>query len=61
MHGGQKMLSCLVASNSAQPHGLYPARPLCPREFPGKNIGVVAISFSNVNMQFFKGGNIYIC
>ena len=27
-------------------HGLYPARFLCPWDFPSKNIGVVAISFS---------------
>ena len=27
------------------PHGLKPTRLLCPRDFPGKNTGVVAISF----------------
>ena len=27
-------------SDSLQPHGLYPARLLCPWDFPGKNIGV---------------------
>ena len=26
-------------SSSLQPHGLYPARLLCPWDFPGKNIG----------------------
>ena len=29
-----------VVSNSLQPHGLYPARPLCPWDFSGKNAGV---------------------
>ena len=32
--------SGLVVSNSLQPHGLYPARPLHPWDFPGKNTGV---------------------
>ena len=27
-------------SDSLQPHGLYPARLLCPWNFPGKNTGV---------------------
>ena len=26
-----------VVSNSLWPHGLYPSRPLCPWDFPGKN------------------------
>ena len=34
------VLSCSVASNTLQPPGLYPARLLCPWDFPGKNIGV---------------------
>ena len=29
-----------------QPHGLWPVRLLCPWDSPGKNTGVVAISFS---------------
>ena len=33
-------------SNSLRPHGLKPARVLCPWDFPGKNTGVVAISQS---------------
>ena len=33
-----------VMSNSLWPHGLQPARTLCPWDFPGKNTG--AISFS---------------
>ena len=32
--------ACSVMSDSSQPHGLYPARFLCPRNFPGKNTGV---------------------
>ena len=31
---------CSVASDSSQPHGLYPTRLLCPWHSPGKNIGV---------------------
>ena len=37
------MQACQVASvvsNSLQPRGLYPARPLCPWDSPGKNTGV---------------------
>ena len=31
---------CSVMSSSLRPHGLYPARLLCPWDFPGKNTGV---------------------
>ena len=34
------MLSCSVVSDSLQPHGLYPARLLCPWDFLGKNTGM---------------------
>ena len=34
------MLSHEVLSDSLRPHGLQPARLLCPRHFPGKNTGV---------------------
>ena len=34
------LLSCSVVSDSFQPHGPYPARLLCPWDFPGKNTGV---------------------
>ena len=40
-------ISCSVVSNSLWPHGLQPARLLCPWDSPGKNTGVAAISFSN--------------
>ena len=33
-------VSCSVVSNSLRPHGLQPARLLCPWNFPGKNTGV---------------------
>ena len=33
-------VSYSVMSNSWQPHGLYPARLLCPWDSPGKNTGV---------------------
>ena len=32
--------SCSVVSASLRPHGLWPARLLCPWDFPGKNTGV---------------------
>ena len=34
------MLSHSVMSKSLQPHGPYPARLLCPWNFPGKNTRV---------------------
>ena len=34
------MLSHSVMSDSLWPHGLYPARLLCPWNFPGKNTGM---------------------
>ena len=34
------VFSCSVVSNSLWPHGLYPARLLCPQDFLGKNTGV---------------------
>ena len=35
-----RMLSRSVKSDSLQPHGLQPTRPLCPWNSPGKNTGV---------------------
>ena len=35
-----KCVSCSAVSDSLQPHGLQPARPLCPWNSPGKNTGV---------------------
>ena len=36
---------CSVMSNSFQPYGLQPARPLCPWDFPGRNAGVSCHAF----------------
>ena len=36
----QMILGCSVLSDSLQPHGLQPARLLCPWDYPGKNTGV---------------------
>ena len=33
-------VSCSVMSDSLQPHGLQPAKLLCPWNFPGKNTGM---------------------
>ena len=40
-----------VVSDSVRPHRRQPTRLLCPWESPGKNTGVVAISFSNACMH----------
>ena len=40
-----------VMSDSVQPHRRQPTRLLCPWDSPGKNTGVVAISFSNACMH----------
>ena len=34
------VFSCLVMSDALWPHGLQPARLLCPWDFPGKSTGV---------------------
>ena len=48
MHESEKWKSsCQVTSDSSWPHGLQPTRLLHPWDFPGKNTGWVAISFSN--------------
>ena len=38
------MLSHSVVSDSLQPHGLQPAKLLCPWDSPGTNIGVGSLS-----------------
>ena len=43
--------SCSAMSDSLQPHRLQPARLLCPSDSPGKNTGVVGISFSRESYQ----------
>ena len=39
-------VSCSIVSDSLRPHGLKPARLLCPWDSPGKKTRVVAIPFS---------------
>ena len=39
-HSESESVSCSVLSDSLRPHGLYPARLLCPWNSPGKNTGV---------------------
>ena len=34
------IVSCSVVSDSLRPHGLWPARLLCPWDSPGKNTGM---------------------
>ena len=40
-----------AVSNSVRPHGLEPARLLCPRDFPGKDTGVGCHSLSRGSAQ----------
>ena len=44
-------VSHLDWSDSLRPRGLWPTRPLCPRNSPGKNPEVVAIPFSRRSSQ----------
>ena len=44
-------ISRSVLSDSLRPHGLWPTSFLCPWNSPGKNTGVVAISFSRGSLQ----------
>ena len=45
------LLSLSIMSYSLGLHRLLPTRLLCPWDFPGKNTGVVAISFSRGSSQ----------
>ena len=38
--GRLRLGSCSIMSNSSRSHGLWPARLLCPWDFPGRNTGV---------------------
>ena len=40
LHQSMCLSGCFVVSNSLQPHGLQPARLVCPWNFPCKNTGV---------------------
>ena len=44
------ILSRSVMSDSLQPHGLQPTRPLCPWNSPGKNTGVGCHSLLQGNL-----------
>ena len=46
------VLSCSAMSHSWRPHGLQPARLLCPRDSPGKNTGVGSLFL----LQWWFGG-----
>ena len=45
LHSVKRSVSRSVMSNSLQPHGLQPARLLCPRDSPGKNTRVGCHAF----------------
>ena len=47
----RESVTCLVVSDSSQPHGLQPTRLLCPWDSPGKNAGVVAMPSSRGSFQ----------
>ena len=54
------MLSCSVLSDSLRPHGQYPARLLCPWDFPGKNTGVGS-DFLLQGIFLTQGSNPGLC
>ena len=45
-----------VVSDSLQPHGLWPARLLCPWGFPGKNTGVDCHFLVHIYAKVFAKG-----
>ena len=45
-------------SDSLRPHGLWPARLLCPWDFPGKNSGIDCHFL--LHYQFGSGGGVVI-
>ena len=45
------VLSCSVVSDSLWPHGLWPARVLCPWDSPAKNTGVGCHALSRGSSQ----------
>ena len=49
----------LVESESLQPHGLYPARLLCPWNSPGKNTGMGCHSLLQ-GIFPTQGSNMYL-
>ena len=51
--------SFLVVSDFLQPHGPYPARLLCPWNFPGKNAGVGCHSLLQ-GIFLTKGLNLFL-
>ena len=52
--------SCSVVSNSLWPHGLQPARLLCPWDFSGKSTGV-GCHFRLQGIFLPQGSNAYLC
>ena len=46
-----KVLVAQSCPTLCDPHGLQPARLLCPWDLPGKDTGVEVISFSRVSSQ----------
>ena len=49
--------SCEILSDSLQPHGLQPAWPLCPWDFPGKNTRV-GCHFLSQGIFLNQGSNL---
>ena len=62
VHSNFLLLSCQAVSHSLRPHGLWPARILCPRDFPRKNTGV-SWHFHLQNFPlaiYFTYDNVYV-
>ena len=64
MHESEKgKWSLSVVSDSSRPHGLQPARLLCPWDFPGKNTGVGCHCLEQYwsNIHSFKSNCLLKC
>ena len=50
-HPPKEAVPSVCSVNSSQPHGLWPAGLLCPRDSPGKNTGAGCVSSSRGSSQ----------
>ena len=55
------MCQLLIVSDSLQPHGLQPIRPLCPRDLQARTLEWVAISFSKRNYRKKESDVVQSC
>ena len=53
------MCVCSIVPDTLRPHGLHPARLLCPWDFPGKNTGV-GCYFLLQGIFLIQGSNLHL-